>query len=397
MKQIDRHGDGLIPKYDFINCFHKTNVHHNLRIELIEKITDVYIGNNPDIIMVNYNNIINLLCKDIKKIIQNEYYNFPIEKYKNTIPKNNKRSNSAYAFSLDSGNLENMAISSLPRYQKLPQINGNDVINDINKIAKVIYYIKNNLKNNIISYLSLINKLQSYQISINKVQMIKILKFLDIENPNAFNINDFISKLFQHCDKNINMNTQRSYNTNIHNNFRPKSTFDPNKRYKTNLTAITNQNTLRHNNSSQNINFNENSKTQSQFPSNHETDIKVITKIRDRIYSYGIELDEISRYFDHLLNYNICRKENIIFPDEFERLLILEKYDFIKPEIYSAFNYLDTKKDGNIDRLEFISILKNSPHPITTIINYIKNNKLTIDDIAYKMEFDISSGRYFKY
>jgi Ca2+-binding EF-hand superfamily protein len=185
------------------------------------------------------------------------------------------------------------------------------------------------------------------------------------------------------------MNTQRSYNTNIHNNFRPKSTFDPNKRYKTNLTAITNQNTLRHNNSSQNINFNENSKTQSQFPSNHETDIKVITKIRDRIYSYGIELDEISRYFDHLLNYNICRKENIIFPDEFERLLILEKYDFIKPEIYSAFNYLDTKKDGNIDRLEFISILKNSPHPITTIINYIKNNKLTIDDIAYKMEFDI--------
>ena len=159
MKQIDRHGDGLIPKYDFINSFHKTNVHHNLRIELIEKITDVYIGNNPDIIMVNYNNIINLLCKDIKKIVQNEYYHFPIEKYKKTIPKNNKRANSAYAFSLESGNLENMAISSLPRYQKLPQISGTDVINDINKIAKVIFYIKNNLKNDMISYLSLINKL----------------------------------------------------------------------------------------------------------------------------------------------------------------------------------------------------------------------------------------------
>ena len=59
MKQIDRHGDGLIPKYDFINCFHRTNVHHHLRIELIEKITNVYIGNNPEIIMVNYTNIIN--------------------------------------------------------------------------------------------------------------------------------------------------------------------------------------------------------------------------------------------------------------------------------------------------------------------------------------------------
>ena len=378
MKQIDRHGDGLIPKYDFINSFHRTNVHHNLRIELIEKITDVYIGNDPEIIMVNYNNIMNTLCKDIKRIIENEYYHFPIEKYKNTIPKNNKRANSAYAFSLDSGNLENAAISSIPRYQKLPQINGRDVINDINKIAKVIFYIRNNLRNHMISYLSLINKLQSYQISINKVQMIKILKFLDIQNPNAFNINDLITKLNKHTD-------QRSNNTDSYNNkFRPNSTFDPNKRYKTNLSNLNNnnisqQNTLKSSNSTQNYNY----------PSNHETDIKVITKIRDRIYSYGIELDEISRYFDHLLSYNICRKENVIFPDEFERLLILEKYDFTTPEIYSAFNYLDTKKDGIMDRIEFIQILKHVPHPITTILNYIRNNKLTVDDIAYKMGFDI--------
>ena len=384
MKQIDRHGDGLIPKYDFINCFHRTNVHHSLRIELIEKITDVYIGNNPDIIMVNYNNIINTLCKDIKGIIENEYYHFPIEKYKNTIPKNNKRANSAYAFSLDSGNLENRAISSIPRYQKLPQINGRDVIDDINKIGKVIFYIKNNLRNSIISYLSLINKLQAYQISINKIQMIKILKFLDIQNPNAFNINDFITKLSKHTEI-------KSYNNSYNNNFRPKSTFDTNKRYKTNLKDI-NKNinqqngNLRPNNSSQNIKDNNGL---NEFQPNHESDIKVITKIRDRIYSYGIELDEISRYFDHLLSYNICRKENVIFPDEFERLLILEKFDFTNQEIYSAFNYLDTKKDGIMDRLEFIQILKKVPHPISTIHNYIRNNKLTVDDIAYKMGFDI--------
>ena len=204
MKQIDRHGDGLIPKYDFINSFLRTNVHHSLRIELIEKITNVYIGNNPEIIMINYNNIINALCKDIKGIIENEYYHFPIDKYKNTISKNNKRSNSAYAFSLDSGNLENRAISSLARYQKLPQINGNDVMDDIYKIARVIYYIRNNNRNSMISYLSLINKLQSYQISINKVQMIKILKFLEIQNPNAFHINELISKLSKYTENNQN-------------------------------------------------------------------------------------------------------------------------------------------------------------------------------------------------
>ena len=379
MKQIDRHGDGLIPKYDFINSFLKTNVHHNLRIELIEKITNVYIGNDPEIIMINYNNIINTLCKDIKRIIENEYYHFPIDKYKNTIPKNNKRSNSAYAFSLDSGNLENRAISSLPRYQKLPQINSHDVIDDINKIAKVINYIKNYNRNSMMSYLSLINKLQSYQISINKVQMIKILKFLEIQNPNAFNINDLISKLSKYSE-------QRLPNNNQYNNaYRPKSTFDPNKRYKTNINTL-NQNISQQNNlksSNPILNNNNNDYT------NHESDIKVITKIRDRIYTYGIELDEISRYFDHLLSYNICRKENVFFPDEFERLLQLEKYDFTIHEINSAFNYLDTKKDGVLDRIEFIQVLKQVPHAISTILNYIKNNRLTVDDIAYKMGFDI--------
>ena len=368
MKQIDRHGDGLIPKYDFINSFFRTNVHHNLRIELIEKITNVYLGNNPDIIMVNYSHIVNTLCKDIKKIIDNEYYNFPIEKYKNTIPKNNKRANSAYAFSLDSGNLENKAISSLPRYQKLPQINSNDVMDDIYKISRVIHYIKNNLKNLMISYLSLITKLQSYQISINKVQMIKILKFLEIQNPNAFNINDLIFKLNKYT-------IQKNYNTN-NNNYRSKSTFDINKRYQNNTKDF---DTQRNNNTQDIINY----------KSNPETDIKVIKQIRDRIYTYSIELDEISRYFDHLLSYNICRKENVFFPDEFERLMQLEKYDFTMSEIYSAFNYLDTKKDGVLDRLEFIQILKNVPHPISTILNYIKNNRLTIDDIAYKMGYDI--------
>ena len=402
MKQIDRHGDGLIPKYDFINSFRKTNVHHGLRIELIEKITNVYIGNDPNIIMIQYNNLINSLCKDIKKIMDHEYYHFPIEKYKYTIPKNNKRASSAFAFSLDNGNLENWAVSSLPRYQNLPPINDGDVMDDINKIGKVIFFIKNNIKNDMTSYLGLIEKLQIYKININKVQMIKILKFLDIKNPNAFSINEFINKLNKYT--NCSPPLSSSYN------FRPKSSFNLNKKYRTNINNFNNNN----NNYNNNYNSNPNINTLSQknikssnsthnlmenntinkiknnnIFSNPETDIKVLKLIRDRIYTYGNQLDEISRYFDHLLSYNICRKENIIFPDEFERLLQLEKYDLNINEIQSAFNYIDNKKDGFIDRIEFIQILRNIPHPISTIHNYIRNHKLTIDDIAYIMGFDI--------
>ena len=402
MKQIDRHGDGLIPKYDFINSFKKTNVHHALRIELIEKITNVYIDNDPNVIMIQYNNLINTLCKDIKKIMDHEYYHFPIEKYKYTIPKNNKRANSAYAFSLDSGNLENWAISSLQRYKNLPPINSDDVMNDINKIGRVIYFIRNNSKNGITSYLGLMSKLQSYQISINKVQMIKILKFLGIQNPNAFSLNEFINKLNKYIPNSLP-------GTSTSMNFRPKSSFNLNKKYKTNINHFknsndnyyTNQNdpnmntfseqNIKPSNSMQNLMESNtiNKIKNNNYFSNTESDIKVLKLIRDRIYSYGNELDEISRYYDHLLSYNICRKENIIFPDEFERLLQLEKYDLSINEIQSAFNYIDTKKDGIIDRIEFISTLRNIPHPISTIHNYIRNHKLTIDDIAYIMGFDI--------
>jgi Ca2+-binding EF-hand superfamily protein len=403
MKQIDRHGDGLIPKYDFINSFKKTNVHHALRIELIEKITNVYINNDPNVIMIQYNNLINTLCKDIKRIVNNEYNHFPIEKYKFTIPKNNKRANSAYAFSLDSGNLESGAISSLPRYQNLPPINGGEVMDDINKIGKVLYFIKNNIKKNIISYLALISKLQSYQISINKVQMIKILKFLEIENPNAFSINELITKINKHtkCTP-PNIPTSTSYN------FRPKTGFNLNKRYKTNINQLNSKNNINSDNNQNNYNselsksMKPSNSTQNLMENNTitklrskkslcnpESDIKVLKLIRDRIYTYGNELDEISKYYDHLLSYNICRKENIIFPDEYERLLQLEKYNLNLDEIQSSFNYIDTKQDGIIDRMEFIQVLRNIPHPISTIHNYIRNHKLTIDDIAYIMGYDI--------
>jgi Ca2+-binding EF-hand superfamily protein len=67
----------------------------------------------------------------------------------------------------------------------------------------------------------------------------------------------------------------------------------------------------------------------------------------------------------------------------------LEKYNLNLDEIQSSFNYIDTKQDGIIDRMEFIQVLRNIPHPISTIHNYIRNHKLTIDDIAYIMGYDI--------
>ena len=161
MKNIDRHGNGLIKKQDFINTFYNTNCHKNLRIELIEKITDLYIDYNISVRMIYYNKLINKLCNDINKIINEEYKNFPIDKYKDTINELNNRSKSAYAFSYLNGNLSNKALSTKFNFNKKINTNLNDIKNDILKIKKFIPYYKKNT-NIMISYLELISILQTY-------------------------------------------------------------------------------------------------------------------------------------------------------------------------------------------------------------------------------------------
>ena len=355
MKRIDRHGDGLIPKYDFINCFRDTNCHYLLKTELIEKITDAYINNDPDVIMIHYNRLINALCNDIKNICENEYKNFPIEKYKYTIPKNNKRAKSAYAFNKDTGNLKSKAISSLKTYKNLGEINEKEIIDDIDKIGRLgKFLLKQNKNNKMISYLGLISMLRKHKLNINKVQMIKILKFLDISNPNAFSLNEIINKINHHFMNSTNYNTFNNKN----------------KRPNLNKTNLRNKN-------------------EKNIINNDDFVINAIQIIKDRIFQRGKEIDEINRYFDHLLSYNICRRANIIYPDELERLLQLEEYDFSPEEINLIFNYMDSKKDGFIDRIEFINTFRIIPHPVATIFDYLKKNNFSIVDLAYKMGIDL--------
>ena len=350
MKNIDRHGDGLIPKYDFINCFRDTNCHHLLRIELIEKITDAYINNDPEVIMIHYIHLINALCNDIKHLIEKEYNNFPIEKYRYTIPKNNKRAQSAYAFNKETGNLKKEAISAIETYNNLGKIEENEIFDDIDKINRLGEYIyKENNNSKMISYLRLISLLRKHKLNIEKVQMIKILKFFNISNPNAF----YLSEILNNIDK---------YFIQIRNN---------NKRPRVNKKKRKNQ--------------------LDNHDDNYENNfiIKAIKIIKNRIFQKSEAIDEINKYFEHLLSYNICRKENIIFPDEFQRLLQLEEYDFTPEEIYLIFNYLDSKKDGYIDRQEFISAFKEIPYPVTMLQEFIKKNNFSVGDIAYKVGIDL--------
>ena len=411
MGQIDRHGDGLIPKFDFINAFYKLNCHYSLRIELIEEITNVYLNNDPNVIMVQYANLINSLCKDIKSIIDNEYNLFPIEKYKYSITPDHRRAVSQNMFSRDTGNLNPNAISSLLKYNKLPKINESEIRNVLDKIGKVLIFLSSNSSNKMVSYLELMSILEKYKINLNKGLMVQILKFLDIKNPNCFYIKDFIGLVNKKLMNSTRFNFRKNKNNFLNNSVKTLRKIDtqPSPQYstltewnsqeknnrinnylKTSTNSKNNLNTLSYDNiEKNNIETNLSNNPKLKNIDINLLNIKLIKIIKDRIFQKSSKIDNISEYFDHLLSYNICRRENIIYPDELERLFQLEQYSFTIPEINSIFKFIDTKNDGFIDRIEFINSVRNVPHPISSVINYMRNKGLTIADMAYKMDFDL--------
>ena len=161
MKLKDRHGDGLIPKFDFLSIFWKTNCHHKLRIELIDKILNIYLYNEPNVMMIYYLHLINAICNDIKIILNNNnnYSNYSLNKTRN-LP-----------------NIKEFSIK--------------EIINKINSISNELF----NYSKRIVSFLELKNILEQKMIFLNKTQIIQLLKFLEIENPNCFTFNEFMDKI----------------------------------------------------------------------------------------------------------------------------------------------------------------------------------------------------------
>ena len=384
MKQSDRHGDGLIPRFDFITVFSKTNCHHNLRVEVIEKILNIYTNNDPNVIMVNFMNLINILCNDIKKIIDKEYQLFPIDKYKYTILKDNKRTKSQNYFNRDSGNLSKNAISSIQEYKFLPKIDECNFSNDIKIINKILSnnkIIQQN-KSKMISYLELLNILQKNNFNYEKEKLILLLKYLDIKNPNVFYFNEFYKKISSDL-----MNS-----TSI--NFKPKNI----EIAKDDEHLETSPGTFRNHETpikidekiqlSKSIDISKKS-NKINFDNDIDTINNMINVIKQRIFIENDKIDLISEYFDHLLSYDIFREKNIFTLKEFEKIIGLENYNFTTKEIALLFKYIDKKNTGFIDRISFIDAIRNIPSPLKLFHNYLLKNKLSVFDVAYKMEIDL--------
>ena len=157
MKQKDRHGDGLINKFEFLSIFDKTNCHYKLRIEFIKKIVNIYLNNSLNVMMIYYMNLINALCQDIKIIINNKYISNHINKY---VSPNQNKFLSQNNYFKKSRNLNNNSILSLKTFQDLPYIEEFNIKEIINKIDKISSELITQYPEKDISILDLINILE---------------------------------------------------------------------------------------------------------------------------------------------------------------------------------------------------------------------------------------------
>ena len=116
---------------------------------------------------------------------------------------------------------------------------------------------------------------------------------------------------------------------------------------------------------------------------------KMMKKIIQRIYERKFSAEE---FFDHLLLYNISSKDKGITRLNWIKFLQKQKIDFTAEEIDKLFDWIDTKKDGVIDKEEFLYRYNYTIKPLSVIKDIILQNKLDIEDLAHHMNFNLTNS-----
>ena len=101
---------------------------------------------------------------------------------------------------------------------------------------------------------------------------------------------------------------------------------------------------------------------------------------------------KVEEYFDHLLLNNVSTLDKVITRLNWIKYLQKEKLGFSAEELDKLFDWIDTKKDGVIDREEFVYKFNHTLKPLTLIQDIIHTNKLDIEDLAHHMKIDINKA-----
>ena len=140
------------------------------------------------------------------------------------------------------------------------------------------------------------------------------------------------------------------------------------------------------------INYFDNPETRITFDETYYLNMmkKIIKTISDNQY-------KVDEYFEHLLLNNISSLDKVITRLNWIKYMQKEKLGFSAEELDKLFYWIDTKKDGVIDKEEFVNKYNHTLKPVTVIQDLIHTNKLDIEDLAHHMKINISTAELENY
>ena len=408
MKNFDKRMSGIISRDECARSFIKANVHYNLNHQMALSICKIY-AKNPD--NVDYMKLMTQLLRDIKKTIGSSKFNdnFDI----NTRTFNNKGMNSGYK-------LRPMSARSTQSDYSKKRI-GNDNIKkqevDLSSVVKEMKSIKlilNLIEKDFITQLDqnislneLCNKLRQYDIIYPKNKIGEIIQYIGIENINKFSLREFIQKMNKCRIINKELTTEDIINAFnklkdiIYTLGGEKFFFENEKVYsitkdeffekimsKTSFQYETLNNIYIYLLKSERDFTKDDYKkyfVDDQRLMDDKFDENAIKEILNKIESNKMKIDE---YYSHLLSYNNIQTVNNISRYDFHKICLIEKYPYSASEIDHIFDMIDLKKDNYIDRKEFNTVISKISYPLYQVQNTIRQNRLDIDDIAFRLDMD---------
>ena len=293
--------------------------------------------------------------------------------------------------------------------QKEAEINKKKLVNIINLIPylKKKYYISLDQK---LSSEEFLNILKESNISYPKETIEEILIFLGIPDIKAFSLREFDYHVKQ-C-KILNTNLEMSEINDIMKKLRDIVYINGGKKFffsedvtsidcDTFINLFRSKNIPYENDVLINIfyflvktdrNFNE--KDYMNYFENPENKIifnephflEMMQKLQNIISQRNLKPEE---YFNLLLSKNKNTNDKVLTKINWINYLQSENMKATAEELDKFFSWIDTKKDGVIDREEFLDRFEYRNKPLTTIKKVVLENKLDIEDLAQRMGMNI--------
>ena len=402
MKSFDRRNNGTIQRIECVRAFAKANAHYSLTSQMISEIVKVY-ANNVE--MVDYMKLMTCLLRDIKNIIG-------VSSTRNSEVMTKAKSLRPMSASMMTPKEKNEAMlrTKVELGQVEKEVKGIKII-----LPDLIYKHRTTL-DQMISLDELVKILREYSIAYPKFKIQQILNFIEIQNINAFSLNDFnrqmnnckilssemtsedILETFKKIKDIVYVSGGESFlfpdpsNKKISKEqfidlFIPKTKFSYGA-----LSSVYHFIVK----STRDMTIQDYNKffVTDKATYDEEFDIAAMNAINKVIQRSQLKPSE---YFSHMLSYNASRNANAVPRTDFHKIFLIEKMKYSAEEVDHIFNVIDSKGDGVIDREEFVKAVTKVYRPLSQIQDIIKRNRLDIEDICFRIEIDMNRNEVLDY